>query len=66
MGGNPQPDGVRADAATAAHLASFAHAQRSLESFTAPVLLDEGSARSSVCSSRPSMEPETANEILTS
>lgn len=42
MGGNRQPDGVRADAATAAHLESFEDANRSLEKFTAPVLLDEG------------------------
>lgn len=42
MGGNRQPDGVRADATTAAHLESFEDANRSLEKFTAPVLLDEG------------------------
>ncbi|VXB07826.1 conserved hypothetical protein [Luteimonas sp. 9C] len=42
MGGNRQPDGVRADAATATHLESFEDANRSLEKFTAPVLLDEG------------------------
>lgn len=41
MGGNRRPDGVRADAATAAHLASFQGAQRALENFTVPVLLDE-------------------------
>lgn len=43
MGGNRQPDGVRADAATAAHLASFEDANRSLENFSAPLLLDERS-----------------------
>lgn len=41
MGGNRHPDGVRADAATAAQLASFEQAERALERFTAPVLLDE-------------------------
>ena len=41
MGGNRHPDGVRADAATAAHLASFEQAERALERFAAPVLLDE-------------------------
>ncbi|RPD85272.1 DUF2235 domain-containing protein [Luteimonas sp. 100069] len=41
MGGHRQPDGVRADAATAEHLASFDAAKQSLENFTAPVLLDE-------------------------
>ncbi|TDK30995.1 T6SS phospholipase effector Tle1-like catalytic domain-containing protein [Luteimonas terrae] len=42
MGGLRQPDGVRADPATAEHLASFDAAQQALEEFTAPVLLDEG------------------------
>lgn len=41
MGGNRHPDGVRADAATVTQLASFEEAERSLERFTAPVLLDE-------------------------
>lgn len=41
MGGNRHPDGIRADAATAAHLASFGQAERGLENFSAPVLLDE-------------------------
>ena len=41
MGGNRHPDGVRADAADATQLASFEQAERALERFTAPVLLDE-------------------------
>lgn len=41
MGGNRRPDGIRADAATAAHVASFGQAERGLENFSAPVLLDE-------------------------
>ena len=41
MGGNRQPDGIRAEVATAVHLATFENASRSLESFTVPVLLDE-------------------------
>lgn len=41
MGGNRQPDGIQADIATAAHLASFDVAERALEEFTAPLLLDE-------------------------
>ena len=41
MRGNRHPDGIRADAATVAHLASFGQAERGLENFSAPVLLDE-------------------------
>lgn len=44
MGGNWHPDGVRADAATAKHLASFESAEHSLGRFSAPVLLDESKA----------------------
>ena len=44
MGGNRHPDGVRADAATAAHLDSFESAQHALGRFSAPVLLDESNA----------------------
>lgn len=44
MGGNRHPDGVRADAATAAHLASFESAEHALGRFSAPVLLDESKA----------------------
>lgn len=44
MGGNQHPDGVRADAATATHLASFESAEHALGRFSAPVLLDESKA----------------------
>ncbi len=44
MGGNRHPDGVGADAATAAHLDSFESAQHALGRFSAPVLLDESKA----------------------
>lgn len=44
MGGNRHPDGVRADAATAKHLASFESAEHSLGRFSSPVLLDESKA----------------------
>ena len=44
MGGNRHPDGVRADAATATHLASFESAEHALGRFSAPVLLDESKA----------------------
>lgn len=41
MGGNRQPDGVHANAASAEQLASFNRAERALTNFTAPILLDE-------------------------
>lgn len=44
MGGNRHPNGVRADAASPGHLATLAQAERSLQDFTAPVLLDESNS----------------------
>lgn len=44
MGGNRHPDGVRAEAATTTHLASFESAEHALGGFSAPVLLDESKA----------------------
>ncbi|WP_101926860.1 MULTISPECIES: T6SS phospholipase effector Tle1-like catalytic domain-containing protein [Luteimonas] len=40
MGGNRNPDGVRAEVATEAQLASYAAAEQQLAAFSAPVLLD--------------------------